>query len=272
MEVAAFAYDSGFNGPRGREQAAFFRTEGPPGLADLSVPLAPDSASVDTGLADLGLYVEQTMPPTVPPRGQPPLLPRPVYRAYDRGVAFNENYVDLLYRLAGRDLALTLFDRNNQPVRGRDGRVAVVQNPWGQAETLSLSERETSWLALIAANDCVPSIDHNDIPRDLTLTAAAEVLAPDMLYEARLMPLLLHEDFGHVGAGTGRWQPHDFTTSPGASAWAIGTRQRPSRRASSRRPSRAGSGRAPRCWERLPCSGPIHGYLPRTRCFGPIIA
>ena len=49
------------------------------------------------GLDDLARYVKQTNPATVPAPGEPPLLPRPVFRAYDVGVAFNEDYVDLLY-------------------------------------------------------------------------------------------------------------------------------------------------------------------------------
>jgi hypothetical protein len=224
IEVDEFKYDDQgtVNVDHDLVQAAFFRTEGPPGLAKLSQPLAPDGASTETGLEDLTLYVEQTIPPTVPARGEAPPLPRPVYRAYDVAVAFNEDYVDLMYRLAGRDLALMLYDRNNLPVRGRNGGVAVAQNPWGATETAGLSELETSWLAMIAANQCVPDVDETQIPKNLTLTAPAEILAPDALYQARLMPLLLHEDFGRIVSGTGRWQPLDFSPRGGASAWSIG--------------------------------------------------
>lgn len=222
MDVQDFHYGDSFNYKRDLVQAAYFRTEGPPGLAALSKPIEPDGASDQTGLEDLGLYVEQTVPPTVPPRGQPPLLPRPVYRGYDVGAAFNVDYVDLMYRLAGRDLALMLYDRNNLPVRGRNGAVAVAQNPWGVTETAGLSELETSWLAMIAANQCVPDVDESQIPKNLTLAAPAEILAPDALYQARLVPLLLHEDFARIVSGTGRWQPHDFTSRGGASVWSIG--------------------------------------------------
>jgi hypothetical protein len=222
MDVEGFKYGAGFNHARDVVQSAFFRTEGPPALAKLSPPLEPVSASDQIGLEDLTLYVEQTVPPTVPPRGQPPLLPRPVYRGYRVGAAFNEDYVDLMYRSAGRDLALMLYDRNNLPVRGRNGAVAVSENPWGATETAGLSEMETSWLAMIAANQCVPDVDETQIPKNLTLTAPDEILAPDALYQARLMPLLLHEDFARIESGTGRWQPHDFTPKGGASAWSIG--------------------------------------------------
>ena len=223
-DVAAFAPDPSFNTPRNIVQAAFFRTEGPPGLAQLSVPIEPESAVAETALDDLGLYVGQTIPPTVPPRGQTPRLPRPVYRAYDPGIAFNVDYVDLMYRIAGRDLSLILYDRNNQPVRSPNGGVAIADNPWGVAETLTLASHETSWLAMIAANGCVPDIDQTVIPGNLTLAAAAEVLLPDMLYQARLVASSLHEDFSRIDTtvGTGRWHPHDFTTGGGTSAWAIG--------------------------------------------------
>lgn len=221
MQPREFRFDHNFNKDRDAIQAAFFRTEGPPGLVTLSKPLDPPNASADSALDDLGLYVAQTVPPTVPPRGRPPVLPRPVYRAYDVGVAFNEDYVDLMYRLAGRDLALILYDRNNNPVRGRNGGIAVAENPWGTVEAAGLSETETRWLALIDGSNCVPDVDRTQIPNDLTLAAPAEVLAPDTLYQARLAPLLLHEDFARIEAGTGRWQVHDFPVAGGPSAWSI---------------------------------------------------
>jgi hypothetical protein len=221
MTVDGFSHGGGVNGDHDAVQAAFFRTEGPPGLVTLSKPLDPPGASADSALDDLGLYVAQTVPPTVPSRGKPPILPRPVYRAYDVGVAFNEDYVDLMYRFAGRDLALILYDRNNNPVRGRNGSVAVAENPWGVVETLGLTETETRWLALIDDSKCVPNVDRAQIPKDLTLAAPAEVLARDMLYQARLAPLLLHEDFARIEVGTGRWHVHDFASTGGPSAWSI---------------------------------------------------
>jgi hypothetical protein len=60
-------------------EIAYFRTEGPPGLARLSVPVGhPDPGSFDSGLDDLTRYVRQTVPATVPPIGQKPVLPKPV--------------------------------------------------------------------------------------------------------------------------------------------------------------------------------------------------
>lgn len=223
IEVEAYKYDLDFNVPRVVEQAAFFRTDGPPGLVTLDPPLEPaPTGDFRSGLEDLTRYVVQTLPPTVPATGQAPVLPRPVFRAYDVGVyAFNEDYVELMYRLGGRDLAVMLYDRNNQPVRGRNGAVAVADNPWGVTEGLSLSGLESQWLSMLAANSCVPDVDQTSIPKDQTLTAPAEVLAPDMLYQARLVPLLLHEDFAHVGSGLGRWRAVDFPSADIPSSWAV---------------------------------------------------
>jgi hypothetical protein len=146
-------------------QFAFFQTGGPPGLASIGPPdpanprepgsglTIPAGAAkpeeFNSGLGDLTRYVRQTVPLTVPTTGEKPLLPRPVYRAYDVGVLFNENYVDLMYRLASRDLSVVLYDRNNLPLRDRSGRLVVRENPWGVAEHLTLSAQEDLWLALL---------------------------------------------------------------------------------------------------------------------------
>jgi hypothetical protein len=215
-------------------QLAYFQTKGPPGLSSLTRPSEPPypddlvDASHTTeskgSLDDLTLYVKQTIPPTVPKTGQSPLLPRPVYRGYDVGVLFNEDYVDLMYRLAGRDLSLLLYDRNNQPVRDRSGRLVVLDNPWGVNEQLTFSAQETPWIALLNDSPCVDPIDLESVPRDQTLQAAheAQILKPDMLYDARLMPLLIHEDFSRIPAGTlGRWQVSDLVTTGGPSHWEV---------------------------------------------------
>lgn len=221
MDVHDYPHDSSFNHQRQVTQAAYFRTKGPVGLAEHSQPA--DQAQVQEpfqcGLEDLTRYVAQTVPPTIPSTGDKPMLPRPVFRAYDVGCVFNENYVDLMYRVAGRDLQILLYDRNNQPVRRPNGAVAVASNPWGEAETVQLSSQETLWAEMIGANDCVPDIDRDTVKKDLALAAAAECLKPDMLYRARLMPLLLHEDFAHLTGALGRWTVEDFSTLLAPSAW-----------------------------------------------------
>ena len=199
-------------------ELAYFRTQGPPALAQLSVPVQqPPGEAFDSGLDDLHRYVSQTVPATVPPPGQPPLLPRPVYRAYDVGVQFNEDYVDLLYRLAGRDLTLALYDANNRLVRDAQGRLLISSNRWGVTETLTLSASEIRYLTMIDGSTCV-QLDRTIIPRPAALTAAdpGQVLDPDIVYEARLVPLLLHEDFSDGLAG---WTVVDAGTNQAPSQW-----------------------------------------------------
>jgi hypothetical protein len=207
---------------------AYFRTEGPPGLVSLSVPVGRDAATFDSGLNDLARYVEQTVPATVPAAGDKPTMARPVYRAYDVGVRFNENYVDLMYRIAGRDLGLYLFDNNNRPVRDVAGRLIVLPNRWGVTETLTLSESDDYWVTTVNGSDCAV-IDTSVIPHSNTLTAAndGQVLNASTVYEARLIPLLLHETFdgllGEVAAGTGaalgRWIVLDEGANMPPSHW-----------------------------------------------------
>jgi hypothetical protein len=173
---------------------AYFRTEGPPGITALLPPPGyahPEKWS--SGLDDLTVYVRQTVPATVPPPGVPPPLPRPVYRAYDAGVEFNENYVDLLYRIDRRDLGLYLYDNSNRPVQDSAGRLVALQNQWGQADQLTLTDSETRTIRVFNRSTCA-AIQVADIARDKSLTSA-NVLDPDKVYEGRLVPLLLQEDF-----------------------------------------------------------------------------
>jgi hypothetical protein len=134
---------------KGLEQIeyAYFRTEGPPGLTNLSIPIGhPNPEEFDSGLTELTRYVRQTVPATVPE-----LLPRPVYCAYDVGVEFNENYVDLMYRLERRNLGLYLYDNNNKPVRDAEGRLIVLSNRWGVTEELTLTESDVRWITVVNA-------------------------------------------------------------------------------------------------------------------------
>ena len=213
-------------------EIGYFRTEGPPGLAQLSVPVGhPNPASFESGLEDLTRYVRQTVPATVPPPGEKALLPKPVYRAYDVGVAFDEDYVDLMYRIAGRDLGLYLFDNNHVPIRDAAGRLIVRQNEWGAVDTTTFDATDIRWLEIVNTSTCAV-IDLSAIPKDVKLNAGAaeQVLEPEALHEAYLTPLLLHETFAAIAVGTtaagpsgtlGRWQVVDQGTNQGPSSWQI---------------------------------------------------
>ena len=209
-------------------ERAYFRTEGPPGLTRLLPPEGVPAESFDSGLDDLVRYVRETDPPTVPPPGDKPILFRPFYRAYDLGVEFNEDYVEQMYRMDRRDLGLYLYDNNNQPVRDAKGRLLALGNRWAKAETLTLSEKDTRWLAMLDAATCLPEKpDPQTIPRASVLASSdtGRVLAPDTLHEARLVPLLLHETFAgaslaNPGAPPG-WYAED--SGPGGpSQWEVG--------------------------------------------------
>lgn len=216
---------------------AYFRTDGPPGLTKLSLPpggaTAKDADKFDSGLEDLTRYVRQTMPATIPAVGEKPVMAKPFYRAYDLGVEFNETYVDLMYRISGRDLGLYLYDSNNRSVRNAEGQLLVQSGDWGAVEELTLTEGEQHWLALSnSANGCLPVIDQDNIAHDkkLTSTIAGRVLDPDTIYEARLIPLLLREGFRNHAVGTsaqgpfgklGRWEVHDEGDINPPSNWEV---------------------------------------------------
>jgi hypothetical protein len=210
-----------------------FRTEGPPGLTKLSVPAGQNADQFDSGLEDLTRYVRQTTPATVPSVGEKPVMAKPFYRAYDVEVEFNEDYVDLMYRSSGRDLGLYLYDSNNRPVRDAEGRLLTQSGDWGAVEELTLTEGEQRWLALAAAeNRCLPAIEESGIVRDRKLTSAVagRVLEPDVVYEARLIPLLLREGFAGYMAGAaaqgpsgrlGRWRVLDEGEADAPSHWEV---------------------------------------------------
>lgn len=235
LETRDFPHDPAFNKIREQTEFAFFRTSGPPGIANLSRPLIAQSADdFESGLEDLVRYVEQTVPPTVPGPGDKPPLPRPVFRAYDTGVRFNEDYVDLLYRISGRDLGQYLYDNNNQPARDAFGRLLIATNRWGRAEQLTLTATDQQWVGVFNSSSCA-LIDESLIIHNRTLGLEGQVLAGDTLYEARLIPLLLHETFAKyalnqnaIGSGAtlpavgGGWVVEDVGTFSGPSRWVVG--------------------------------------------------
>src|SRR5262249_24295135 len=153
---------------------------------------------------------------------------------YDVGVLFNEDYVEEMYRVAGRDLGLYLYDANNRPARDRSGRLLTPPNRWGRAPALTLSGNDSRWLAHIDRASCTPTIDQTTIPRPATLTRSGQLLDPGTLYDARLVPLLAHDGFdgyavgaaaigtgGTLAAGGHQWVVRDDGTVPSASRWIV---------------------------------------------------
>ncbi|MGH8067489.1 MAG: hypothetical protein ACRERE_20095 [Candidatus Entotheonellia bacterium] len=178
----------------------------------------------NSGLDDLTPYVRQTVPATVPADGEKPPLPRPVYRAYDVGVEFDADsrHIDLMYRMARRDLGLYLYDSNNRPVRDAQGRLIVLSNRWGVTEQLTFTESEERWITIVNASDCA-TLNPDIIPHQKTLFSAAEgqVLDPDTIYEARLVPLLLHESFSDTSLAGWEKPASAEGTNGGPSQWEV---------------------------------------------------
>lgn len=212
-----------------------FETGGPPGISTptklpSSESTADQSGTTDTEdrkrtvLDDLSRYVDQTEPATVPAEGERPPLPQPVYRTASVGVDFNEDYVDLLYRLANRDLALYLFDANDTPVRDTEGRLFVEEDQWGPTEKLLLDRAERRWFSVVDSSPCV-SLDGRALSMTKRLEAGSDrqrVLDPDIVYEARLTPLLLRERFnGREHTLKNRWSVIDPDGADDSSSWTI---------------------------------------------------
>jgi len=211
---------------------AYFRTAGPPGAAQLTAPAGSEGVIAATqkyvsSLDDLSRYVRKTMPATVEPTPVNPVPSQVAYRAYDIGLEFDENYVDLMYRIGRRDLSIHVHDGNGA-IRDDNGHRLILTNQWGQAETITFRDHEERWISLLGAGGCnlipIPSI-----VTDTTFNAStiAHVLPPSSLCEARLVPALLHDAFDGYTAGAngpegkfGRWQVRDLA-GPDRSEWKI---------------------------------------------------
>jgi hypothetical protein len=169
------------------------------------VPQLPPDQNVDSrggaSLDDLRLYITQTLPPTIPAEGDKLLLPRAFYRACDVAVKFNENYGEALYLRARRDLTVRLYDVDNRPVLGRDGRVVIPVPSWEQSRRSSLKETTAIWMGMVNQSACrpddLPPVTEAEVPRDQTVSGKGPevVLAPETLHQVRLVPALLHETF-----------------------------------------------------------------------------
>lgn len=214
------------------KEYAFFRTAGPPGAALLTAPAGSEAVTAPeekylSPLDDLSRYVRKTMPATVAPTPTNPVPSQLAYRAYDIGVEFDENYVDLMYRSGRRDLSIHMHDSNGA-IRNDEGHRLILANQWSQAETITLRDHEDRWISMLGSGGC-NLVPINSIVKDTTFnaTTVAHVLPPSSLCEARLIPALLHDGFGNykVKAADGpvgnldRWQVRDLAGSN--SHWQI---------------------------------------------------
>lgn len=189
-------------------ELAYFRTAALPGIG---VPAAPEGTVTSdpsvpplTGFEDLSYYVKRTVPVVPPAAGGHRAPGRGAYRAYDPGIEFLEDtpYVELMYRLGRRDLTLRLFDADNQPLRDSAGRVLIGDVVWGRGPTISASTQR--WIQVVNSSTClpVPPFDSSGVLGNESLSApsAGLRLAREVLHQARLVPMLLHETFSNARA------------------------------------------------------------------------
>ena len=188
---------NGVANPTSFAHYAYFQTAGPPGrLPSWDVDSGSDAGDGSDNvilpypeggkLTDLREYVTWT----IPGDGA-----QPVYRAYDLGADFNENYVEQMY---GADMAIRLLDGNGRPVIDADGNEVSFPNLWARQPTGELSETELPYTTRL--EDCL------EIP-SLPVIGDQKILFVN--------GVLLEEDFS---GDLDQWSdPH----ANGASEWAI---------------------------------------------------
>lgn len=220
------------NAQTGITEQLYFRTAPLPGIGVPAVPGDPNNTSA-TGFEDLGFYLKRTIPAVPAPAGGHNTPARAFYRAYDQAVEFSaENpYVQLMYRLGRRDLTLRLFDANNQPLRDQRGRLLLPGCRWEQSPDKTISESAKRWIEMVnAAYPDMPPFSTDDVMRSEVLSAPSEetVLPAEVLHQARVVPMLLHEAFSKAraslvanGAGSllDRWHAEQTDTNP--SKWHV---------------------------------------------------
>jgi hypothetical protein len=222
-------------------EQAYFHVVGPPGIEVPDKPATPPPAAGSnegnaTGFEDLRFYLKSTVPDTTPASDGKPVIPRAFYRAYDVSMAFDEpSSVEKMYRLAHRDLTLRLCDTANNPVLDADGRAIVPTARWDTAQQPTLTDAQKRWVRMVNAAACRPSdiplFDVTHAKTDQLVSAPVEeLLLPETLYQARLVPALLHEAFVNAIPGLAadgvheleRWiAVNDSAAAPGR--WIVGS-------------------------------------------------
>lgn len=184
-------------------EQAYFHVVGPPGIEVPDPPVTdpPAATTGPTGFEDLSFYVAATVPDSTPASDGKPVLPRAYYRSYDVAIYFNQpSAVEQMYRLARRDLTLRLFDTANNPVLDTDGRAVVPTSRWDTAQQPTLTDAQARWVGQVNNSSChptdIPSFQVSSALTNQNVSAPAEIaLLPETLYQARLVPALLHESF-----------------------------------------------------------------------------
>jgi hypothetical protein len=116
------------------ERVFIFRTEGPPGGAQLTPLEGP--ADGDLNLATLDSYIDYSIPAAGAVTH---------YRNYDLSIQFKVDYIAHMYESDGRELEIAITDQA--------GRSVVLTNRAGQGRTVSLREYEQTWIE-VSGNAC----------------------------------------------------------------------------------------------------------------------
>src|SRR5205823_4777203 len=102
---------------------------------------------------------------------------------------------------------------------------------WGEQEQLTLTETDQRWVSIVNSSTCA-TLDEQSIPHNKALASSdgGQILDPDTVYEARLIPLLLQEDFSEYDDQTqingptgklGNWEIQDEGATNAPSSWEI---------------------------------------------------
>lgn len=162
--------------PEVHNNVAYFQTAGPPGITPAWSLNGPDSTSqpgenttapypLGGALTDLTSYIKWT----IPANGA-----QPVYRSYDLGADFNENYVEQMY---GADMAVKLLDTNANPVLDENGNEIAFPNLWGEQPIAELSETEYPYT--VSVEDCLEGYPVSYLPDQKILFANGILLEED---------------------------------------------------------------------------------------------
>ncbi len=153
---------------------AYFQTAAPPALDDSLQQPAPTPADGAIEVeayprgplwADLGIYLDRT----IPADGQVA-----VYRAYDLGAEFNEDYVEQMY---GADMLIRLLDTNDRPVLDSNGHEVMFQNVWEDLPSAELSETEIPYRERMV--DCTEAPDLHYAPNRRLVAGHGVLLLED---------------------------------------------------------------------------------------------
>lgn len=140
----ASAADGPFTDSATYTEYAYFQTEAPPGCSTTAG--ADGGYPLEGVLTDLARYVEST----VPEDGAVV-----AYRAYDVSFVFNENYVELMYDLAGTSLEIEIMDQDGQPVLDSSGLPVTLTQSFSKVSEATPTMSESLWRAFVSASDCL---------------------------------------------------------------------------------------------------------------------